>query len=130
MLYFQAFRAGQITVANLYASWEKVVEPTEQEAEIMLELGFRHGHDWKTWLVSTPEKKTFTIGTSWKRPFKIMEHLRGEWLHGVVQHKSGHGETDWIVVDLDRHSGVISTQGEIILGCPERSTLGVRLRGN
>jgi hypothetical protein len=109
MLYFQAFRAGQITVANLYASWEKVVEPTEQEAEIMLELGFRHGHDWKTWIISTQAKKTWTIGTSWKRPFRIMEHLRGEWLHGVVQHKSGHGETDWIVVDLDRHSGVIPT---------------------
>jgi len=108
-LHFRAHRAGQITVANLYASWEKIIEPTEQEAEIMLELGFRHGHDWKTWLVSTPEKKTYTIGTSWKRPFKIKEHLRGEWFHGIVQHKTGHGETDWIVIDLDRHSGVIPT---------------------
>jgi hypothetical protein len=53
-LYLRAHRAGQITEANLYASWEKIIEPTEQEAEIMLELGFRHGHDWKTWLVSTP----------------------------------------------------------------------------
>ncbi len=108
-LYAQAVAAGQVTVANLYASWEKIVEPTEQEAEIMLELGFRHGHDFKTWLVSTPEKKTYTIGTSWKRPFKIMEHLRGEWFHGVVQQKTGYGETDWIVIDLDRHSGVIHT---------------------
>jgi hypothetical protein len=108
-LYCRAFRAGQVTVANLFASWEKIAEPTEQEAEIMLELGFRHGHDWKTWLVSTPNKKTFTVGTSWKRPFRFMEHLRGEWLHGIVQQKSGHGETDWIVVDLDRHSGVIPT---------------------
>src|SRR5262245_21301347 len=63
MLYYQALRAGQVTAANLYASWEKIVEPTEQEAEIMLELGFRHGHDWKTWLIATPEKKTWTIGT-------------------------------------------------------------------
>jgi hypothetical protein len=38
-----------------------------------------------------------------------MEHLRGEWFHGVVQHKTGYGETDWIVIDLDRHSGVIRT---------------------
>ena len=75
----------------------------------MLELGFRHGHDWKTWIIATPEKKTWTIGTSWKRPFQIKEHLRGEWFHGVVQHKTGHGETDWIVIDLDRHSGVIPT---------------------
>ncbi len=109
LFYFQAFRAGQITVANLYASWEKIEEPTEQEAEIMLELGFRHGHDFKTWIISTPEKRTWTIGTSWKRPYKFKEHLRGEWFHGIVQHKSGHGETDWIVIDLDRHSGVIST---------------------
>ena len=108
-LYFRAQRAGQITVANLYARWEKIVEPTEQEAEIMLELGFRQGHDGKTWIIATPEKKTWTIGTAWKRPFKIKEHLRGEWFHGVVQHKTGHGETDWIVVDLDRHSGVIPT---------------------
>jgi hypothetical protein len=108
-LYDQAFQAGQVTVANLYASWEKVVEPTEQEAEIMLELGFRHGHDWKTWIVSTPEKNTWTVGTSFKRPFRFMEHLRGEWFHGVVQHKTGYGETDWIVVDLDRHSGIIPT---------------------
>ncbi len=108
-LFFRAHRAGQMIVANLYASWEKIVEPTEREAEIMLELAFRHGHDWKTWLVSTPEKKTFTIGTSWKRPFKIKEHLRGEWLHGIVQHKTGYGETDWLVIDLDRHSGVIPT---------------------
>jgi hypothetical protein len=108
-LYDQAFRAGQVTVANLFASWEKIVKPTEQEAEIMLELGFRHGHDWKTWLVSTPEKKTFTVGTSWKRPFRFKEHLRGEWFHGVVQEKTGHGETDWIVIDLDRHSGIIPT---------------------
>jgi hypothetical protein len=108
-LYDQALRAGQITVANLYASWEKIVEPTEQEAEIMLELGFRCGHDFKTWIVSTLEKKTWTVGTSFKRPFRFMEHLRGEWLHGVVQHKTGHGKTDWIVIDLDRHSGVITT---------------------
>jgi hypothetical protein len=109
LLYYQAFRAGQITFANLYACWEKIVEPTEQEAEIMLELGFRHGHDWKTWIISTPQKKTWTIGTSWKRPYKIKEHLRGEWLHGIVQEKTGYGETDWIVFDLDRHSGVIPT---------------------
>ena len=108
-LYARALAAGQITVANLYASWEKVVEPTEQEAEIMLELGFRHGHDGKTWIVSTPDKKTWTVGTSFKRPFRFMEHLRGDWFHGVVQHKTGHGETDWIVIDLDRHSGVIPT---------------------
>ncbi len=108
-LYLRAHRAGQITGANLYASWEKVVEPTEKEAEIMLELGFRHGHDWKTWLISTPEKKTYTIGTTWKRPFKFKEHLRGEWLHGIVQQKTGYGETGWLVIDLDRHSGVIST---------------------
>ncbi len=108
-LYDQAFRAGQVTVANLYGSSEKIVEPTEQEAEIMLELGFRHGHDLKTWIVSTPEKKTWTVGSSFKRPFRFMEHLRGEWFHGVVQQKTGHGETDWIVVDLDRHSGVVST---------------------
>jgi hypothetical protein len=108
-LYDQALRAGQITLANLYGSWEKIVEPTEKEAEIMLELGFRHGHDCKTWIIATPEKKTWTIGTSWKRPFKIMEHLRGEWFHGIVQSKTGHGETDWIVMDLDRHSGVIPT---------------------
>lgn len=106
-LYFQAFRAGQITVANLYAAWEKIVEPTEQEAETMLELGFRHGHDPKTWIIATPAKKTWTIGTSWKRPFKIKEHLRGEWLHGIVQQKTGYGDTDWIVIDLDRHSGLI-----------------------
>jgi hypothetical protein len=109
MLYYQALRAGQVTAANLYAAWEKIVEPSEQEAEIMLELGFRHGHDWKTWIVATLEKKTWTIGTSWKRPFRFMEHLRGEWFHGVVQHKTGYGETDWIVIDLDRHSGVIPT---------------------
>jgi hypothetical protein len=108
-LYAHALAAGQVTVANLYGSWEKIVEPTEREAEIMLELGFRHGHDWKTWIVSTPEKKTWTVGTSFKRPFRFREHLRGEWLHGVVQHKTGHGETDWIVIDLDRHSGVIPT---------------------
>src|SRR5947209_15642735 len=76
-LYFRALRAGQVTVANLYGSSEKIVEPTEQEAENMLELGFRQGHDFKTWIISTPEKKTYTIGTSWKRPFKIKEHLRG-----------------------------------------------------
>src|SRR5947209_5034036 len=108
-LYAQAFHAGQVTVANLYGSWEKIVEPTEKEAEIMLELGFRAGHDWKTWIVSRPDKKTWTVGTSFKRPFRIMEHLRGEWFHGIVQQKSGYGETDWIVIDLDRHSGVIPT---------------------
>ena len=101
-LYAHALKAGQVTVANLYGSWEKIVEPTEKEAEIMLELGFRHGHDWKTWIISTLEKKTWTIGTSWKRPFKIMEHLRGEWLHGIVQSKTGYGETDWLLIDLDR----------------------------
>jgi hypothetical protein len=108
-LYALALAAGQITVANLYVCCERIVEPTEKEAEIMLELGFRHGHDWKTWIVSTPEKKTWTVGTSFKRPFRFMEHLRGEWFHGVVQQKTGHGETDWIVIDLDRHSGVIPT---------------------
>jgi hypothetical protein len=87
-LYDQAFRAGQITVANLYGSWEKIAEPTEQEAEIMLELGFRHGHDFKTWIVSKPDKKTWTVGTSWKCPFKMKEHLRGEWLHGVVPRRT------------------------------------------
>ena len=30
MLYYQAFRARQITAANLYASCEKIVEPTDQ----------------------------------------------------------------------------------------------------
>ena len=108
-LYAHAVTAGQITVANLYGSWEKIVEPTEREAEIMLELCFRHGHDWKTWIVSKPDKKTYTIGTSFKRPFRFMEHLRGDWFHGLVQEKTGYGETDWIVVDLDRHCGVIPT---------------------
>src|SRR5438105_443182 len=42
-LYDQALRAGQVTVANLYGSWEKIIEPTENEAEFMLELSFRHG---------------------------------------------------------------------------------------
>lgn len=106
-LYLRALRAGQITVANLYASCERIEEPTEKEAEIMLELSFRHGHDYKTWIVSTLAKKTFTVGTSFKRPYKFKEHLRGDWLHGVVQHKAGEGETDWIVIDLDRHSGII-----------------------
>jgi hypothetical protein len=108
-LYDQALRAGQITLANLYGSWEKIIEPTEKEAEFMLELSFRHGHDFKTWIVSKPDKKTYTVGTSFKRPFSIMEHLRGEWFHGVVQEKTGHGKTDWIVIDLDRHSGIIPT---------------------
>jgi hypothetical protein len=108
-LYVHALDAGQITVANLYGSWEKIIEPTEKEAEIMLELSFRHGHEFMTWIVSKPDKKTYTVGTSFKRPFRIMEHLRGEWFHGIVQEKTSHGETDWIVIDLDRHSGIIPT---------------------
>src|SRR5215471_21850501 len=75
-LYYWAFRAGQVTLANLYPTWERIIEPTEQEAAIMLELGFRHGHDWKTWIVSKPDKKSWTVGTSWKRPFRFLEHLR------------------------------------------------------
>jgi hypothetical protein len=108
-LYAQALQAGHITVANLYGSWEKIIEPTEKEAEIMLELTFRHGHHAKTWIARQPGKKTYTIGTSFPRRFSFMEHLRGDWFHGVVQEKTGYGATDWIVIDLDRHSGVIPT---------------------
>lgn len=105
-LLWRAQRAGQVTAANLYADAEKIVTPTEKEAALMLELSFRHGHDRDTWIVSTPEKKTWTVGTTFLRPYRFLEHLRGEWFHGVVQAEA-EGETDWIVIDLDRHSGLV-----------------------
>ncbi len=111
-LYFRAQRAGQITVANLHVlPGRRWPEPTEQEAETMLELGSRHGHDWKTWIIATPgeedlDNRDFNETT----PFQDQgTPCSGEWFHGVVQQKTGHGETDWIVIDLDRHSGVIPT---------------------
>jgi hypothetical protein len=106
LLYYRAESAGQVTYANLYAASESIETPTEREAEEILEIGFRQGHSWDTWIVSTPEKKTWTVGTTWKRPYNFRDHLKGAWYHGIVQHPQEElGRTDWITLDLDRHSG-------------------------
>src|SRR5262249_14830260 len=82
----RADAAGQITYANLYAAGEPITDPTEKEAQEILEISFRYGHSRDTWIVCTPEKKTWTVGTSWKRPYKFTEHVKRQMYHGICQH--------------------------------------------
>jgi hypothetical protein len=71
LLFLRADQAGQVTYSNLYAASEPIVEPTEKEAQDILEMSFRWGHSRNSWIICDQEKNTWTVGTTWKRPYKL-----------------------------------------------------------